>query len=228
MMRIPTHRRILVLTEGLNPLVWARDGAKSINNNAISWAGRGVKNLASAAGRAAGSFLPDGGKKGIGAVSSGLGFKTKAESDFERRNSRFTSEEENKKSRAPGKPGTEKPKKEEPAPKQENEHKYINNYLLRNNLRSTRVTRLPTVGTGKSSGRFGLVDAQGKPTLIFYPFAPLDDLKQKDNDTGFVMFDTATKKMKVINRKLATTQYPNAEGFITLENSPSRVPHYTR
>ena len=55
--------------------------------------------------------------------------------------------------------GREKPiKKKERVEKTVDTHKYINNYLLANSLRSTKLSGLPTVADNKASGRFAIVD----------------------------------------------------------------------
>lgn len=237
-MSSPTQKRILILTEGLNPLMWARDGAKALGS--VAW--RGAKGAAKApfkaalggakiAGRAAGAAVPASAKRDFNTVSNILGFKSKAERDREKREQRSFADEKEEKKRAKKEGRNYVPPEKrgrEPKVQIENEHKYINNYLLRNNLRSTRVSGLPTVAPNKSSGRFGIVDEQGRPVLIFYPFAPLSDLATANNDIGFVLFTSATKKMKIVNTRLIDSEYPSTRGFITLENSASRVPHHLR
>lgn len=226
-MSSPTQKRILILTEGLNPLMWARDGAKALGS--VAW--RGAKGAAGIAGRAAAAAVPASAKRDFKTVSNIVGFKSKAEREREAREKRSFADEKAEKQRARREGRNYVPperRTREPREQVENEHKYINNYLLRNNLRSTRISGLPTVAPNKSSGRFGIVDEQGRPILIFYPFAPLDDLAASNNDVGFVLYTSATKKMKIVNTKLIDSQYPGTQGFITLENSSSRVPHHLR
>ncbi len=210
--------------------MWARDGAKALGS--VAWRGakgaakapfKGALGAAKIAGRAAAHAVPSAVTKDLKTVGNILGYKSKAEKEETKRKKR----EETKRKKREGR-NYVPPKQREQQAQVENEHKYINNYLLRNNLRSTRVSGLPTVAPNKASGRFGIVDEQGRPTLIFYPFAPLGDLAAANNDIGFVLFTSATKKMKIVNSRLIDSQYPGTRGFITLENSSSRVPHHLR
>lgn len=174
------------------------------------------KSWARAAGNVAKSFVPNNVRRDLGLVKKGIsGNKPKSNVPTKANAARSAS---------PAQPKAPKP----PAVKMENEHKYINNYLVRNKLKSTKLSSMPTLAPGKSSGRFGIVDSTGRPKLMFYPFAPVEDPKSQDNDTGFVVYDAATRKMKVVDQPLAQSGYPEQEGFITLENSPSKVPHTVR
>lgn len=114
------------------------------------------------------------------------------------------------------------------AKKAENQHKYINNQLLVKGLRSTKITGLPTVQPKKASGRFALVNQNGQPIAVFYPFTKRDTPGRSGNDIGFVVWKVDQQKFEIIRQPLGKTQFVNEPNFISLENSVSGIPHYLK
>ena len=109
-----------------------------------------------------------------------------------------------------------------------NQHKFINNKLLVNGLKSTKISGLPTVAEKKASGRFGIVDDEGKPLYIFYPYAEQDSGEKRDDDIGFILWDVAGNKSSDIEGRLGDSEYAQDPNFISFENAVSAVPHYVK
>jgi hypothetical protein len=95
-------------------------------------------------------------------------------------------------------------------------------------LRSTKVSGLPGVKSKRASGRFALVDENGKPVYVFYPFTNKDSQEKRDDDIGFVLWNAPANKFELINQKLGQTPFVNEPSFVSLENSVSQIPHYIK
>lgn len=201
----PSRRDTILALERFNPIMWSLNAAKNVGSG-----------IGSAIGGVAKSLVPYNVKKAANMMTG------RYDLEKDGKNRTFNTGPQRK-------PGTPPERKERQTNKKiENQRKNINNHLLANGLKSTVLTDMPTLQPGKKSGRFGMVEDDGRLIVVFYPVTTSDSTETFDDDVGFVMYDTQDKTFTVKRGKLRDTNYVHQRGFVSLANSVSRIPHYIK
>jgi hypothetical protein len=82
-------------------------------------------------------------------------------------------------------------------------------------VKSTPVSKLPTLAPGKASNKFAMIDPSGKVIYVFYPYSKTG---KPNSDKAFFVWDGIKRKVEEIQQPLRNSKFVKQPEFVTLQN----------